>query len=110
MPKPSKYIHAKDKPRELKNHRKQEINRNPTEQPQGIPQNNHPIEANASSMIFFLVLNAELLKFGSRIKTHHPRQYENNSQSFFMKDKQIYKHREKVVKTHRETDFSFKNK
>lgn len=85
MPKPTKDIHAKDKPLYLQNQRKHEMNRNQQNISFRLLQHDPSIEMNACGMMFFLLFNAELLKFGSGINTSHA-QYGKNSQLFSLND------------------------
>lgn len=98
MPKLLNQIHAKDKSYHLQNERKQELNRLPHKFLANSPKKNDTIETNAYGMIFFIVLNAELLQFGSTLQSAHA----HNSQSFFMKENKLLKQSKKFTEFNRD--------
>jgi hypothetical protein len=93
MPKPSKRIHGKDKPRYLQNERKQEMKRDPKYIPPKIPKNTESLEINSIGLLFFyMALNSELIKFSSTFPNQHLLQYELNTQSARTRNQNFFKH------------------
>lgn len=107
MPKPFKYIHAKDKPQQLENQRKQELERHPANVPFRMSKEKETIELNTYSLMFFILLNAEIIKFGSSLKTNHPISHIQNSHVFFGFDNKAFKNTGTRVET-KQSGFKFR--